>query len=215
VTRFVLLVIVLIGVCAVVHGDERNEPFPIPPTYALVNDYHGFLTIRQTMTLNEKLHALEDKNGTQIVLLIVPTTGDTPMREYGERVFAQWDIGHNGDGNGVLFLISAQQGKVHLFTGPGISGAIPDIKLRHIYREQLEPNLQKQQWWDGINNTIDALIAAAQKEETAPGQYAQFFVISADALIAVAFASAGVLYLGYYGWRRYRQRKITRGDYRA
>lgn len=197
-------------------GVEGNAPFPIPPTYALVNDYHGILTLRQQRELGEKLYALEKKNGTQIVVLIVPTTGDVPNREYAQQVFDKWDIGNNADGNGALFLYSGYQGQISIVTGPGIAGALPDIKVRHIFYEHLAPHFQKQDWFGGIDETVDALVAAAHGEETASAQYPEFVVeITRDMLIAALLALAGLGYAGFYGWKWYRRRQLTRENEHA
>ena len=192
-------------------GDAGEAPFPIPDRYSLVNDYHGFLTIKQKDDLYEKLRALEKKNGTQIVLLLVPTTGATPICAYAHQAFGKWDVGHNGDGNGVLFLISGGQGRVCIVTGPGIGGALPDIKLRHIYYEHLDPHFRKQEFIEGINETIDALVAATHGEETAAAPEPPLVIeVTRDALIATLFGVAGLGYAGFLGWRWHRRRKTSK-----
>lgn len=199
------------GLVLSARGDDGNAPFPIPPTYTLVNDYYGVLTMRQQMELYEKLYEIEKKNGTQIVVLIVPTIGDVPAQEYAQQVFDKWDIGHNGDGNGVLFLLSRYPaGEYFIATGPGIAGALPDIKVRHIIDDHIYPHFRKQEWFEGINETVDALAAAAQGEATAPAQYRKLlFSIRRDRLIGALLALIGIVYLGVWGWRWHRRRRLT------
>ena len=185
-----------------------KKPFPIPDGYNLVNDYHGVLTLAQVNILSEKLTRLEKKNGTQIVLMIVPTVGDMPINEYAEKVIEKWDPGNHGEGNGLLYLISADPPAFWFATEGGIAGALPDIKLRHIWQDHMDPHFKRQEWFEGINETVDALIAAASGEETTPGNaHPEVIFVSRDQLIAAALALIGVLYAAFLIFKKYRSNK--------
>jgi len=206
-TRFLILIPLIAWVGVGFANDARQEAFPIPDRYNLVNDYQGILTYTETERLHGKMRALEAKNGTQIVLLIVPSVGDMAMIDYAQKVAEKWDIGHNGDGNGVLFLINAQNGSFYFATGPGIAGALPDAKLRQIWEKHLEPHWRKQEWVAGIEETIDAMIAASQAEETKAGHPGVFIEIAHDHLIAIALALVAILYVaGVWIVRRRKKR---------
>lgn len=187
--------------------DAMQEIFRIPDRYTLVNDYQGILTYTETERLYGKMRALEAKNGTQIVLLIVPSVGDMPMIDYARTVFDKWDIGHNGEGNGVLFLINAENGAFYFATGPGIAGALPDAKLRQIWEKHMDPHWRKQEWVAGIEKTIDAMITASLGEETKAGHPGKFIEIKHDHLIAIALALVAILYVvGVWLVRRRKKR---------
>jgi uncharacterized membrane protein YgcG len=158
------------------HTSARAEPslpnppgaaFVVPDKYLLVNDYANVLTIEQSVALTAKLQALERHNGTQIVFLSVPSIGNESRLDYAIRVAERWDIGNNGQGNGVLFLVTQSQG-VHILTGGGISGALPDAKVARIYRDTLVPLFERGEYEQGILATMDELVKAASGEETAP-----------------------------------------------
>jgi uncharacterized membrane protein YgcG len=195
---------------AAVEAEEAQpgkKPFPIPDGYNLVNDYHGVLTIAQVNILSEKLTRLEKKNGTQIVLMIVPTVGDMPINEYADKVMEKWDPGNHGEGNGLLYLISADPPAFWFATEGGIAGALPDIKLRHIWQDHMDPHFRRQEWFEGINETVDALIAAASGEDTAAGNsHPQVIFISRDQLIAAALAVIGGLYAAFLLFKKYRSK---------
>lgn len=187
--------------------EAKQEAFPIPDRYNLVNDYQGILTYTETERLHGKMRALEAKNGTQIVLLIVPSIGDMSTIDYANQVFEKWDIGHNGDGNGVLFLINAQNGSYRFTTGPGIAGALPDAKLRQLWEKHMDPHWQKQEWVAGIEEIIEAMIAVSMGEETKAGHPATFIEIKHDHLIAIALALVAILYVtGVWLVRRRKKR---------
>lgn len=207
-----IMLIVALGMMAGIAPAAGNSgsAFPIPDTYSLVNDYHGVLQVSDAERLHAKLFALEKKNGTQIVLLIVPGIGDTPLINYAESVFDKWDIGNNGEGNGVLFLVVAQPLQFYFRTGPGISGALPDIKLRHIWEEHLDPHWRRQEWIPGIEDTLDALIAASLDEQTQPMKFIEITLVQliAVGLTLTAIISAPVLWL----IRRRKRRKAQACD---
>lgn len=187
--------------------EASKAPFPIPDTYSLVNDYHGVLSLTQVHALTEKLARLEKKNGTQIVLMIVPTVGEMPINEYAWKVMEKWDPGNHGDGNGLLFLISAESGHFWFATGPGIAGALPDVKLRHIWRDHMDPHFRQQAWFEGIDATIDALIAAASGETTQGGiSHPLAKIITRDQIIAAVLALTGIAYAAFLLFKRYRKR---------
>ena len=146
-----------------------NEIFPIPDRYDLVNDNWGALSITKAIDIRNKLRILQRDNGTQIVVLVVPSTGAEGVERYSQRVFEKWNIGNNGQGNGVLFLLEAS-GNYYIRTGAGVSGALPDSRLQKIIRDQIEPNLRDvHSWaaWDmAIEAAVDAMIKATQGEET-------------------------------------------------
>jgi uncharacterized membrane protein YgcG len=185
--------------------------FPIPDQYELVNDFDNSLLISQRTRIREKLQALERRNGTQIVYLSVPNAGKEGAYAYGMQVLQKWDIGNNGQGNGILFLVGDRDS--YIFTGPGISGAVPDIVVKRIYRTILTPAIERDELAEGVEASIDALIKASHNEETSATfyDYAQPYVprtpqqIAAWVLGALAVAYAlGLL------WQRRRMRARNR-----
>lgn len=196
-------------------GTEPIQPpevaFPIPDRYELVNDYLGVLQISKSIEITKKLQALEKHNGTQIVFLSVPSVGSEAAYAYAIRVAEKWDIGNNRQGNGVLFFLSKNNS--YILTGPGIAGAIPDVKIGRIYREIINPHWQREEFSEGVEAGIDALTKAAYGETTAATYYdylrpvlptkPEHFLIAV--LIVIGTGYAAVLF-----WlRRKKQRRET------
>jgi len=210
---FLLMFIVLAA-----HGQpvpQASEPFPIPDQYELVNDFIGILPLTKRLEIREKLRVLERKNGTQVVLLFVPGTGPDGLEPYIDRVFRKWDIGNNGEGNGVLFLIDGNAGRSFIATGPGIAGALPDAKVRQIYAKVIEPLWQNDQFAQGIEAGVDAIIAAASKEETKATFYDYINGgkgLRTQQLAAAGLALLGVVYALVLIIKRRRARKSKKMD---
>lgn len=188
---------------------EEMAPFPIPDHYNLVNDYLGVLPIIKTFEITKKLQDLERHNGTQIVFLSVPSVGPEGMQAYATRAGNKWDIGNNGEGNGVLFLVSANDGVV-ISTGAGIQGALPDVLVGRILRETIEPFWQREQYAEGIEAAIDAMIKATAGENTKSTFYDYANLMVPDhtetRIIAMLFF-LGVAYVSILLWQRYQKRE--------
>jgi len=106
-----------------------------------------------------------------------------------------------------LFLISAEPNNFFFATGPGIAGALPDAKLRHIWQDHMAQHFRRQERFEGIDATIDALIAAASGEETQGGiSHPTVIVITRDQSIAAMLALIGIGYAAFLLFKRYRKR---------
>lgn len=188
------------------HPWPPEQSFPIPERYTLVNDYHGVLPFAKGQEIVEKLRALERRNGTQIVLLIVPSTGNEGVAAYSLRAAEKWDIGNNGQGNGVLFLIDAR-GYFYIRTGPGISGALPDVMIRRIWEKNIKPHWQRHEFVEGIDEAIDTMIAVANGEDTKPAIYDYFaYQPTPEHLGIAALSITGIAYALGLIWYRRRKR---------
>ncbi|MGH7746157.1 MAG: TPM domain-containing protein, partial [Candidatus Dormibacteria bacterium] len=66
---------------------------PIPKLTARVTDLTGTLTAEQQTNLEQKLAAFESAKGTQLAVLIVPTTEPEDIFQYSFRVADQWKLG--------------------------------------------------------------------------------------------------------------------------
>ncbi|MEO8923839.1 MAG: TPM domain-containing protein, partial [Caldimonas sp.] len=62
-----------------------QDVVPIPPLNGRVVDTTGTLTALQTQALSAKLEAIETKNGSQVVILMVPTTAPEDIAAFSQR----------------------------------------------------------------------------------------------------------------------------------
>lgn len=203
-----------------------ENAFPIPDKYNLVNDYINVLSIAKRVEITKKLQALEKHNGTQIVFLSIDSSGKEGNFEYGLKVARKWDIGNNGDGNGALFLCSANAPCV-ILTGAGIAGALPDVKLARIFREILDPQFKQGKHAEAIEAALDEMIKAARGEDTNPTFYNYFAVdgsyyspwltfyerlkmrLTTEQILIAVLMLVGLLYAATLLWLRRRGRKAS------
>lgn len=105
----------------------------VPQLKAHVTDLTGTLSADERSALEKGLQAFESRNGSQIAVLLVPTTQPETIEQYSIRVAEAWKLGKKGVDSGLLLLVSKDDRKVRVDVGYGLEGAnpneIPDAPL--------------------------------------------------------------------------------------
>ena len=96
---------------------------PIPALSARVMDLTGTLGADQTHTLEAHLRAFEQAKGTQIVVLMVPTTAPEDITDYTQRVGDLWKIGRKEVGDGLLLINAKNDRTLRIATAKTLEGA--------------------------------------------------------------------------------------------
>ena len=150
---------------------------PVPPLSGRVVDQTATLTPPQAAALNAKLEAIEQKNGAQVVVLMVPTTLPEDIASFAERVGEQWKIGRKVEGDGLLVTVAKNDRAVDIHVAKALQGAVPDIAAGRIIRDVITPAFRAGDFAGGLNSAVDRLgerIAGeglpAPKEEPAAGR---------------------------------------------
>ena len=197
--KSVWLFIGMLFACTWLHAQEVL-PRPNPPR--LVTDQAGVLSASELQSLEQKLVALDDSSSNQIAVVLIKTLNDRPVEEYATKLFREWGIGNKKTNNGVLILAAIDDGKVWIEVGYGLEGAIPDITASEIYRNIIVPAFKKQNYYEGLDNAVDALAKAAvgeykvarKKDSSKPGgggSIITFLVILAIVLLMVGGGGFG------------------------
>src|SRR5689334_15971124 len=90
---------------------------PVPKLSARVIDLTGTLTQQQRVSLEERLAAFEARKGSQIAVLIVPTTQPEAIEQFGIRVAEQWKIGRKGVDDGAILVVAMKDRAVRIEVG--------------------------------------------------------------------------------------------------
>ncbi len=113
----------------------------IPPLKTRVTDITGTLTDGQLAGLEAKLWDFEKRKGSQVAVLIVPTTQPEAIEQYSIRVFDQWKLGRKGVDDGILLLVAKDDRKLRIEVGRDLEGVIPDAIAKRIIVEAIAPRL--------------------------------------------------------------------------
>ncbi|MCV5942358.1 TPM domain-containing protein, partial [Escherichia coli] len=79
-----------------------------------------------------KLQALETELGSQIVVLMVPSTAPEDIASYAHRVADTWKIGRREVGDGLLIVVAKDDRRVRIEVAKALEGAIPDLMARRV-----------------------------------------------------------------------------------
>lgn len=136
----------------------------VPPLTARVTDLTGTLQPSQRAALEQTLQAFEEHKGSQIAVLIVPTTQPETIEQYSLRVAESWKLGRKGVDDGVLLLIAKDDRKLRIEVGYGLEGAIPDAVAKRIISEIISPYFKKGNFYGGISAGVERMIKVVEGE---------------------------------------------------
>ena len=148
---------------------------PLPELKARVTDLTGTLSPEQGSRLESKLQAIEAKKGSQVVVLLLPTTQPESIEAFGIRLAEAWKVGRRGVNDGVIIVVAKNDHRMRIEVGYGLEGAIPDAIAKRIVAESMAPKFRQGDYAGG-------LIAAVQVLES---------VIGGEPLPAAAASTTG------------------------
>ncbi|WBY00321.1 TPM domain-containing protein [Ramlibacter tataouinensis] len=151
-----------------------QDVLPVPELTARVVDQTGTLDDSQRKGLEDKLAAFEQRSGTQIVMLLVPTTQPEDIFSYANRVANTWKIGRRDVGDGILVIVAKEDRQVRIEVAKTLEGAVPDLAAKIIIDEAITPRFRQGDFAGGLQAAADRLIARVSGEALpAPGQRGQ------------------------------------------
>jgi uncharacterized protein len=140
----------------------------VPPLKSRVTDLTGTLSASQAAQLEQKLADFEAKKGSQIAVLIVPTTQPETIEQYSIRVAEAWKLGRKGIDDGALLVIAKQDRTLRIEVGYGLEGVLPDAIAKRIIEETIVPKLRQGNFADAVNAGIDKMMGVIQGEPLPP-----------------------------------------------
>ncbi len=141
---------------------------PVPALTARVIDETGTLQPADRQALEARLAAIEQRNGSQVVVLMVPTTRPEDLAAYANRVGNDWKIGRRDVGDGVLVLVALQDRQMRIEVAKALEGAIPDIAAARIIDEAMKPRFRENDYAGGLMAAVDQIGARIAGEALPP-----------------------------------------------
>src|SRR5713101_6341680 len=141
---------------------------PVPPLKARVTDLTGTLTAQQIQTLEGRLRDFERGKGSQIAVLILPSTQPETIEQYSIRVADAWKIGRTKADDGVILVVAKNDRKLRIEVGRGLEGAIPDAIAKRVVSDVIAPHFRANDFYGGIAAGADALAKLIEGETLPP-----------------------------------------------
>jgi uncharacterized protein len=166
--RFLRWIAVVWLLCSAALGAAAQDLVAVPPLQGRVTDLTGTLTAPQSAELEQSLRAFEERKGTQIAVLIVPTTRPEAIEPFALRVVEQWKLGRRKVDDGALLLVAKDDRTVRIEVGYGIEGALNDATAARIIAEVLTPRFRQGDFYGGLTAGLDQIVRVLDGEALPP-----------------------------------------------
>lgn len=152
-------------------GTFAHAEVAVPPLVGRVVDQTGTLSTNDVSSLNQTIRAFEARKGSQVAVLMVPTTDGEAIESFSLRVAEAWKIGRKKIDDGVLLVIAKNDRKLRIEVGYGLEGALTDVTSKRIIDEIITPRFRNGDFAGGISAGVDRILRVVDGEKlAAPAQ---------------------------------------------
>ena len=175
-------------------GTARAD-VPVPSLKTRVTDLTGTLSAQQQGELEARIAAYESRRGSQIAVLLLPTTKPEEIEQYSIRVAEAWKIGRKKVDDGLILVVAKDDRRLRIEVGYGLEGAIPDSVARRVIDERITPRFRDGDFYGGVRDGLDQLIKLAEGEKLPPPQAAAARGQSLDSLADFIFPALAFIFI--------------------
>ena len=111
----------------------------IPKPGGFVNDFANIIDDSSEYLISLEIDKLEKEKGAEIAIVTINSqpSGES-VQTYANKLLNEWGIGKRGEDNGLLILISTEERRIHVETGYGLEGILPDGRIGRILDGHVE-----------------------------------------------------------------------------
>lgn len=149
-------------------GLAADELAAIPPLKSRVTDLTGTLSRQEAVALETEMAKFEQHRGSQVAILMVPTTYPETLEAYGIRVAEAWKIGRKGLDDGIVILVAKNDRTLRIEVGRGLEGVLPDALAKRIIEEIMLPRFRSGDFHAGLHDGLTRINAAIASELLPP-----------------------------------------------
>jgi uncharacterized protein len=164
-----------------------------------VIDQTGTLTTSQITALEQTLRAFEARKGSQVAVLIVPSSAPETIEEYSLRVAEQWKLGRMKVDDGAVLVVAKDDRALRIEVGYGLEGILPDATSKRIISDIIVPRFRQGDFYGGITDGVDRILRVIDGEplpepKGSPSGGIENFLQHVPFLFIIAFVAGGVLH---------------------
>jgi uncharacterized protein len=145
-------------------GSTALADVAVPPLTGRVVDLTGTLSSGDAAALTQTLKNLEARKGSQVAVLIVPTTDGEAIEQFSIRVAEAWKIGRKKIDDGALLVIAKNDRHLRIEVGYGLEGALTDVTAKRIIDEDITPKFKAGDFAGGVSAGINRMIRVIEGE---------------------------------------------------
>ncbi len=137
---------------------------PVPPLTARVMDQTGSLAAADVAALEQQLQTFEQQRGTQIVVLVLPSTAPEDITDFTQRLGDAWKIGRREVGDGLLLVVALNDRRLRIAPAKSLEGAVPDLAAQRIIDQVIAPAFRQGDVAGGLRAGLSHLQARIEGE---------------------------------------------------
>ena len=174
---FAFLLTAALWLATALPARAQSDMVAVPPLAARVTDLTGTLSTEQKSALEQVLADYEQQRGSQIFVLMVPSTAPEPIEAYGIRVADAWKAGRKGVDDGAIILLAkdnpASLRKMRIEVGRGLEGALTDAQSKRVLQDVMAPHFRQGDFYGGLSAGISAIQTVIAQESLPPAERAK------------------------------------------
>lgn len=167
----------------------------VPQLSGRVVDQTGTLSASDAAALTQRLKDLETRKGSQVAVLIVPTTQPETIEQFSIRVAEAWKIGRKKIDDGALLVVAKDDHKLRIEVGYGLEGPLTDVTSRRIIDEIIVPRFKTGDFTGGISAGVDRIIRIIDGEPLPVPKPEVSHAVDPSTFFDIVFSPFG--FLGY------------------
>ncbi|WP_194477661.1 YgcG family protein [Bradyrhizobium sp. CCBAU 53338] len=136
----------------------------VPQLTGRVVDRTGTLSSSDIAALSQELGDFETRKGSQIAVLIVPTTDPETIEQFSIRVAEAWKIGRKKVDDGAILVVAKNDRHLRIEVGYGLEGALTDVTSRRIIDEVITPKFREGDFAGGISAGAERMMRVIDGE---------------------------------------------------
>ncbi|WP_122468565.1 TPM domain-containing protein [Brevundimonas lutea] len=149
--------LVLLAVLAALVATPAAAQPTFPALSGRVVDEGRLLSSAKEAELTQRLEALEQQTGDQLVVVTLRSLEGDDIADYGYRLGREWGIGRQGVDNGVLLIVAPEERKVRIEVGYGLEPVLTDAMSAQIIENDILPAFRNGGFERGITQGVEAI----------------------------------------------------------
>jgi uncharacterized protein len=137
----------------------------VPPLVGRVVDQTGTLSSGDVASLTQTIRDFEARKGSQIAVLIAPTTDGEAIEQFSLRVAEAWKIGRKKVDDGAVLVIAKNDRHLRIEVGYGLEGGLTDVTTKRIIDEEITPKFKSGDFAGGVSAGINRMIRVIDGEK--------------------------------------------------
>src|ERR1044072_2616599 len=136
----------------------------VPPLTGRVVDRTATLSSSDIASLDRTLKDFEARKGSQIAVLIVPSTQPETIEQYSIRGAEAWKIGRKKIDDGAILVVAKDDRKLRIEVGYGLEGGVTDATAKRMIDEVKTPKFRSGDFAGGISDGVNRMLGVIDGE---------------------------------------------------